>query len=233
MTMLAITPLLAEASGNSWETISYIAAAMLACYTIIMGLRQWNRDLEWKKQDRENELKARQEERLQRDQELLWKQAELARKLLDDIFDYRPSDDAWKMVDEETTFVVGGKSSFSPDLKKRKIEIKKEHIKQALELNKGKTDLMVVLKDPDDEEYQIRIKYVRWCFDALFYYLERLEQSIEVNVVRFGDLKSPASYYIAKMSGEKEIYQNYAEFISFHGAVKFMERFSEWRVKTV
>ena len=40
----------------------------------------------------------------QRAEELRWKQAELARTLLDEIFDFAPSNDALRMVDGEVDY---------------------------------------------------------------------------------------------------------------------------------
>jgi hypothetical protein len=73
--------------------------------------------------------------------------------------------------------------------------------------------------------------YVRWCFDALLYYLERLEQSVQIKLVRFEDLSASTSYYVDLMAKDKKLFQEYAEHIRFKGAVAFMDRFPAWRNK--
>jgi len=73
---------------------------------------------------------------------------------------------------------------------------------------------------------------VRWCFDALFYSLEQIEHSLQLGLLRFEDLEAPASYYVALMARDKKLFQDYAELIRFRRAVKFLERFPEWREGT-
>ncbi|MCI0538423.1 MAG: hypothetical protein L0Z50_24720, partial [Verrucomicrobiales bacterium] len=199
-------------------TLSFKAAVFSAIFAVLAGICAgvwavvvWRREAIWRREDHEAELH-------QRDQELQWKQAELARQLLDDIFDHRPSEDAWDMVDGETEF---------KDLDGKNLEISKADIKRALKLTivAGKP----VLLDGANEEEQREEKYVRYCFDALFYYLERLERSLTIKVVRFDDLVAPTGYYITLMSDDKSLFEEYSRFIGFDGAIAFMNRFPEWR----
>ena len=147
-------------------------------------------------------------ELVQREQELRWKQAKLARTMLDGIFDYPPSNDAFRLVDGET---VGYKNS-----RGKSYDIEMSLVRESLP---GKWN-------EDSESPQ---DYVRWCFDALFYVLEQLEHSVQLGILRFEDLEAPLAYYFALMAEDKKIFQDYAERIRFHRAVLLMERFPEWR----
>jgi hypothetical protein len=199
----------AAASGNGWETISFQAAAFSAIFTAFAGICAgvwamivWQREARWRREDHAAELR-------QREEELRWKQAELARQLLDEIFDYGPSNNAWRMVDGEESF--------------------KDELGNEYRINMD--DVRRALPTPWSNERCGPDVYIRWCFDALFYYLERLEQSVQIKLVRPEDLSAPASYYIALMAGDKKLFEEYARFIRFDRAIAFMNRFPEWRDK--
>jgi hypothetical protein len=131
--------------------------------------------------------------------------------LLDGIFDYGPSNDAWRMVDGEKIY---------EDDKGNEYHINMDLVRQAL-------------PKPWNDDRRGPDLYVRWCFDALFYYLERLEQSVKIKLVRIEDLATPTSYYIALMANDKKLFRDYAELIRFHRAIAFMNRFPEWRDKEI
>lgn len=171
-----------------WEMLSFKATVAVALITlgsgvITGGFAVW----QWRKEYR-------------------WKQAELARKLLDEIFDYDPSNDAWRMVDGEENYKDNNGNPFRVSM----------------------DDVRRALPTPWNDDSGGRDVYIRWCFDALLYYLERLEQSVQIRLVRIEDLAASASYYIALMANDKKLFQDYAELIRFHGAVTFMNRFPEW-----
>ena len=189
--MHMIGPLLADGGTISslWELRSFkatVAATLitLGSAVVTVGFAVW----QWRKDYR-------------------WKQAELARELLDEIFDYAPSNDALRMVDGE---------EFYRDEEDHSFNINMNLVRQALP--KPWSDSKV---GPD--------VYVRWCFDALFYYLERIEQSVQIKLVRIEDLAGSTSYYITLMARDKKIFTDYAELIGFHRAVAFLNRFPEWR----
>lgn len=177
-----------------WEVRSFQVAVFSAIFTAFTGfLAAWWAVWVWRR-------------------DLRWKQAELARTLLDEIFDYGPSNDAWRMVDGEETY---------SDEKGNIYVINMDLVRQAL-------------PKPWNEDRGGLEVYVRWCFDALLYYLERLEQSVQIKLVRIEDLTAPTSYYIALMAKDekdKKLFHDYAELIRFHGAIAFMNRFPEWRDK--
>ncbi len=187
-----ITPILADAVHDYWEILSFKVAVFSAICTGAWAVWLWRKDYRWK-------------------------QAELARTLLDEIFDYKPSDVAWRIVDGETAFKI----------KKMETEITMDDVRRALRVARNEAGQEALLDDVDAEKRR-KDDYIRWCFDALFYYLERLEQSCEIKVVRFDDLLASASYYMKLMAKDKELFEKYAEFIHLRRAVAFMKRFPEW-----
>lgn len=150
-----IIPILAEVSSakDLWELWSFqavVAATLITLVSAVVtgGFAVW----QWRK-------------------ELRWKQAELARILLDEIFDYGPSNDAWRMVDGEKLY---------KDDQGNEYHITMDLVRQAL-------------PKPWNDERSGSNLYVRWCFDALFYYLERLDQSVKIKLVRIEDLTAPTA----------------------------------------
>jgi hypothetical protein len=184
-----VIPILADASSarELWELGSFKATIAATLITIGSAVVTGGfAVLQWRK-------------------ELRWKQAELARTLLDEIFDYDPSNDAWRMVDGKEIYKDG---------KGNEYRINMGLVRQAL-------------PTPWADDRGGQDVYIRWCFDALLYYLERLEQSVQINLVRMEDLTAPTSYYIELMAKDKKLFRDYAELIRFHGAVAFMNRFPE------
>jgi hypothetical protein len=173
-------------------------------------VKQWREEAARRRDDQAKERESKRTELLQREQELRWKQAELARTMLDGIFDYDASNDAWRMVDGETEGYNDSRGN-------------SHHI----DMNLVRASLP---GDWNDDSGGPQV-YVRWCFDALFYVLEQLEHSVELGILRFEDLEAPLAYYVALMAKDKKIFQDYAERIRFHRAVLLMERFPEWRDK--
>jgi hypothetical protein len=189
----------AEAVETPWETRSFEAAVFLAIFTMLAGISAgfwavW----QWRTEHR-------------------WKQAELARTLLDEFFKAKPTHDAWRMVDNERHYI---------DREGNKLNITMDDVRRALRLERDQNDEEKLLEDADENIWR-KDAYIRWCFDSLFYYLERLEQSHNIKVVQFDDLLTPTTYYISLMAKDKKLFKMYAEFVGFDRAVKFMEQIIE------
>jgi hypothetical protein len=210
-----ISPILAVAGTDVAEHWSFVATIFAAIWATVWAIRQSRQEAVLRRQAQEKEREAQEKERemeraklVQREQELRWKQAELAREMLDAIFDYPPSNDAWRMVDDEED---GYKDSQG-----RPHRINLDLVRKAL-------------PKPWGDEHGGPGVYVRWCFDALFYYLEQIERALQLGILRFEDVDAAASYYIALMAKDKNLFEKYAEVIRLKGAAGFMNRFPEWR----
>ena len=203
-----VIPIIAASEIDRSEHWSFVATIFAAIFTAVWAIFQWRDETAKRREDQEKERESKRAALAQQQQELRWKQAELAREMMDAIFDYVPSNDAWRMVDGE---VQGYKDSLG---------------------NEYQIDMDMVrssLPHPWNERRGGAQVYVRWCFDALFYYLEQIEHSVQLGILRFEDLEAPAAYYVALMANDKTLFQDYAAQIRFRRAVQFMERFPEWR----
>jgi len=92
---------LAQTGVNQAEHWSFIATIVGVIFTALWSLHQWRVESARRREDHIKEQETKRAELAQREQELRWKQAELARNMFDAIFDYPPSNDAWRMVDGE------------------------------------------------------------------------------------------------------------------------------------
>ena len=146
----------------------------------------------------------------QRAREMRWKQAELARKLLDDVYDFDPSHNALIMVDEFA-------ESFQLD--------------NGQEIEVSFTDIDSALSTPV-KDHSDKAKYIRRCFDALFYHVERIEQSIRIKLVKLEDVSRPAEYYVERLALHKRSIISYLAFTKYTGAKEFLERFCAWNDKS-
>jgi|SRR5215204_4224341 len=143
----------------------------------------------------------------QRKRELRWKQAELGKKIIDEIFDYQPSRDALLMV-----------------------EGRKRHYK----ITEGDSEVIVYpeiisalrLEVSNNRRRQI---YIQDGFDSLFYYLDRIEHFLGINLITFDDVRNPMEYYARKMAKDKKVFLDYINTINYKGAAEFLNRFQSWQ----
>jgi hypothetical protein len=142
----------------------------------------------------------------QRRRDLRWKQAEMAKKVVDEWFDFEPSKLALQMTEgRKRRYPTGGRSEI----------ILYPEVLDAL------SHEIVRNEHPD--------LFIQDCFDSLFYFWDRTEQFLCSGLVRFEDVQRPTEFYIGRMAGAKDVFRRYAESIGYTGALAFMNRFSVWK----
>ena len=171
---------------TSWKVAAFtgLLAALLALIQASLSLRQRSRDMRWK-------------------------QAELARNMMDEWFDFVPSDNALRMFDEgagEYEVEKYGKHLVQPNI----------DIPKALSFR---------YTEAEKEKYQMILR----CLDTLFYYFDRAEHSLNIKVVRFEDMQFPTEYYIKRMVKYKEQIDQYLPHVGHDRAKDFLYRFEAWR----
>jgi predicted peptidase len=75
----------------------------------------------------------------------------------------------------------------------------------------------------------IREQLVQDSFDALFYYLERIENYLKCEFTTFEDIRSPLDYYVILLSKNKVVFEQYLKEIKHQNALDLLERFPEWK----
>jgi hypothetical protein len=146
----------------------------------------------------------------QKQRELRWKQAELARELIDNLFEWPASRNALAIVDEgESDYELKGygRHHVTPSV----------DIPKALAVSGGR----IVSTDPKD-------RFIQKCFDVLFFNISRIEHSIDIGVVDRSDVLVPARYYVLQLVPYKNVLEAYIATTGFSSAEKFLRYFTEW-----
>lgn len=143
---------------------------------------------------------------VQNGRELRWKQAELAREMINKMMD----DEGWKAMemmdweDEGRYYEINGQ--------KEKINV--NAVYAALEKNES-TD-----KD----------RHIIDRLDRTFFLVSQLESAVRSDLVRIEDVKFPLSWYAAKrMCPRKQLFEAYMKENSAPETLQFFQRLDEWR----
>jgi len=148
----------------------------------------------------------------QNKKELRWKQAGLAREMVNKMLD----DEGWDamlMLDWED--------------QGREFEIKKE-VKEVIKREDIDKALAAEGRTFTDKEVFIRDR-----FDRLFFLVGQLESAVKSNLVKIGDVRFPLSWYARhRMSERKELFENYMVKFSPPETLKFFRGLKEWNTSS-
>jgi len=147
-------------------------------------------------------LDEMRQSRIQRKIELRWKQANLAREILDSAFENKYFENAVSMLD-----LPGRKFKFG-DSRTESINLQ---------------DIVAALES-DDPTHSDKLVFIRDCFDYLFFYMNRIEQAIETNLIFIEDVKQPFSFLVGKMIGNRHVFEEYMKENGYNYAMKFLNR---------
>lgn len=148
----------------------------------------------------------------QRHEDMRWKQAEMAKKCLDEIFSNSLARAALKMLDwSGLTYDIPGGGKTGPI----------DHELRRLALRTTNTVFSPGDADP----------FIRDAYDALFDGFERLEHFIRIKLIMFDDVEQPLSYYVAKLAAPEDrvVIRSFLQTYGFQSAQDFLDRFPSWR----
>lgn len=148
----------------------------------------------------------------QRRIDLRWKQAEMAKRCLDELFSNREARAALKMLDWDGLAYEKPSGSTKPiDFEKRWDSLRTKNTEFP----------------PGDDA-----PFIRDAYDALFDGLERLEHFVEIELIRFEDVAKPLRYYVAKLAhpDERPVIEGFLKTYGFALAESFLRRFHEWKL---
>jgi hypothetical protein len=133
---------------------------------------------------------------------LRWKQAEAAKKILDEMRADENAASAMKMLDwNDVEFEV------APG--KREVIWEKDYVKA------------LRTKNLDFTEKEM---FTRNCFDSLFYYMARMEHYVKSDLVLLEDVAFPLDYYLNTMKRNHEVFENFLTFYGQDRARNFIKR---------
>ena len=141
----------------------------------------------------------------QRRLELRWKQAEAAKKMLDEMLEDPLAKAAMTMLDWD---------DLEYDIKTNVYAwIQQEEYLRALR-TKG--------LDFSDKE-----AYIRNCFDSLFYFMAMMEHYIKSDLVLLEDIAFPLDYYLKIMNRNRDVFLNFLNHYNLKGSLDFMTRLGQ------
>ncbi len=159
-----------------WIGITGNIASLMGVIVALLALRSEIR----------NASRERADEYVQRKQDLKWRQAEMAKSIVDEMLTDSDVDTILSAIDypESKVKMDGGPERI----------ITKEEIQKALS------------KTPD-LEYTETDKTICRLFDSFFWYLGALEHYVATELVQFDDIKFPADYYLTVL-GQDQVTKN-------------------------
>jgi hypothetical protein len=178
------------------QTLSWIGAVI----GIVLALLKYVSEHRQNREQRQRELEQSQ-------LELRWKQAEAAKKLLDEMLTDTRAVAAMKMLDwNDLEFEV------KPGLK---LPVWEEDYVKALRVSN---------LDFDDKE-----AYIRDCFDSLFYFMAMIEHYIHSDLVRLEDVAFPLDYYMKIINKNREVLDKFLAHYQLNRTIRFMKRLDRYK----
>lgn len=144
--------------------------------------------------------------REQREEELRWRKASLARDVLNELWEDSYANDAMFMLDW---------SNREYNIAKAKVErITRDEVWDALRI--APTNF-------NDKE-----KYVRDCFDHFFGMMQIIEHYISIKLLEFEDMKYPFNYFAGKLRQKREVVEAFLKKYEYDKAIAFLNRLDNW-----
>jgi hypothetical protein len=143
--------------------------------------------------------------RKQRKKELRWKKANVAKELLDEIFEHDYAKNAILIMDS-TKFM-------------RKYKIDEDEYEEI-----SYDNVKELLNEPSPNPGKKAI-YIKDCFDWVFYFIDRIEHYIRIELIDFEDVEVPLARYSRIIEGDKLIFETYITDQQCFLALEFWRRF--------
>jgi len=144
-----------------------------------------------------------------------WKQAELGKTILDELFADAFARDACYMLD-----VVRRRY---PALEAKDKTVSREEVLAALRLAQQRAERRA--RQPALDDLSDKHIFICDCFDVFFYRLNRLEHFIETGLVRFDDVITPLEYYAERIRPDRDVFTTHMMFFQHERAVKLLRRY--------
>jgi len=157
-----------------------------------------------------SELKRSNEERAEalreRREQFRWREAEMARTILDQMWNDTLATSAMRMLDWSGLQYEQGQRLTNP--------ISQSDVWHALRTTNTSFT-------PDEQ-------FVRDCFDQLFDYYERMEHYLGIGLISWEDIQGRLEYYAGLLARKKTVYEQFLTTYQFGLASRLANRFSSW-----
>lgn len=185
-----------DPAWKDWiQTLSWIGAVIGIVGALLKYISE-------QKKDREQRARELAQSKL----ELRWKQAEAAKKLLDEMLSNPYAVAAMGMLDwNDVDFEVHG----------HKFKVSEEDYLKALRVS--------------DLNFDVREKYIRDCFDYFFYFMATIEHYVDSDLVLMEDVVFPPDYYMRRIEKNREVFDKFVHFYELDRAARFMKRLDKYK----
>ena len=147
-------------------------------------------------------------EAVQEQRQLLrWRQAEMARSVLDKLWENSLARSAMKMLDWSDKV-------FAPDGEKT------EPITTKFMLNSLRTEHLLFNRSEE---------FVRDAFDELFDELAKIEHYLNIGLVLWEDVQERLKYNVSRLHGHRKVVENFLVAYEYNLTLALLARFSIWR----
>lgn len=158
---------------------------------------------------REKELTEATTNRKQREEELRWRKASLARDVLKELQEDTYASDAMLMLDWSN----------------REYTISKDHVENIL-----RQEVWEALRI-SPTNFNTKEKYIRDCFDHFFGIMQRIEHFISINLVEFEDVEYPFNYFAGKLKVSHDVVEAFLKKYEYQKALAFLNRLDNWKAR--
>lgn len=158
---------------------------------------------------KQKELEEIAESRKQRQEDLRWRKASLAKDVLDELRNDSFCKDAMFMLD------WNGRPYF---IKDNQGETKVERITHQ--------EMLFALRT-ENKNFDYKEQYIRDCFDAFFENIQITQHYISINLIEFEDVIYPYDYYLKRMlvlNKNFEVFNKYLQTYNFTKAIEFFKQ---------
>ena len=196
-----------DAASKIGGVLGVFVAIFLAYFQVRKNREERQFQIEKDRAQREKELQEAISNRQQREEELRWRKASLAREILKDLWGDLYSADAMNMLDWSN---------------------RDYNIKPGLTESITREEMWVALRT-SPTNFNQKEKYVRDCFDTFFGKMQTTEHYILISLVIFEDVEYPFNYFAGKLAQNRQVVQRFLEKYEYHKALAFLSRLDNWK----
>jgi hypothetical protein len=199
------------------ESVMTIVALVIGAVWAVFGDWRKNR----KERDKDRELLGREQD--QRDKQLRWDQAKLAKEINDQFLDDNGAQQALTIVDADGDTCELSDEGNPP-------------IKYTFDRTKDKRTHVAALR-VDTKVTDKKEVFLRECFDAWFYWMAIMEQYLKNDLILLEDIAYPSDYYLRELEKEDDLFKACCKYIEYYqlspNIAALMKRFADARVVKV
>jgi hypothetical protein len=188
------------ANAANWTDYVQAGSWVAATITAMIGVFKFGQEHRKAREQRAEEIQARQEANRAAERELEWRRASSAQASLEKMESDRRAADAMLMLDWDGRDFSDGNETWT---------LRKEEVIAALRVQ--------------GDGFNNAEIYVRDAFDHLFWHFERIQHQINVGLITLDHVRFPLAYLVALMDQTPDEFARYLRDYGYEGATALVE----------